>query len=487
MRRLFLLALLVCAPFALRAQQRDGFPHDKHAKLFPTCTSCHGSTTDGGALRSLPTAAQCATCHDGNRRRRVTWAPPESRPVGLLAFSHSAHDAKAANETTCQSCHATSTGWMAIGKAVPTTCVGCHAHKAPEHLSSDAKCTTCHRPLTRAVGLTDAQIKALPRPVSHERSDFLQGHGAQAKASISSCATCHAQQSCARCHLDAGRNASIAGLAPDARVARLTAGVAPNRPQPADHKGIDFAAGLHGRSANVSTARCAVCHTQTTCTTCHTGTTGRTAIATLTPGAPPLPMARAASRPAAAGDWSPAPHSAVPDPRPIRVHATGWTKVHGPQAATEATTCTGCHAQRFCKDCHAAERAGAKRYHAANFIARHAPEAYSAETDCATCHNVQAFCRDCHRQSGFAATQQRRGTGFHNGAAPWLLQHGRAARQDLTGCTSCHQQSYCTQCHSNSGWSINPHGPNFDAARMAARNRTMCLRCHLRDPLGPKP
>lgn len=485
MKRLFAIVLLAVAPIVLGAQQRDGFPHDKHAKLFPVCTSCHGSTTDNGALRSLPAPSQCVTCHDGSKRRRVTWAPPESRPVGLLAFSHSAHDAKAGTEANCQSCHATATTWMAIGKAAPATCVGCHAHKVPEHLSPDAKCTTCHRPLARAVGMTDAQIKALPKPATHESSDFLEAHGAQAKASIATCATCHAQQSCARCHLDASRNATIAALSPDVRVARLAAALAPNRPQPADHKVADFVAGVHGRTATASTARCAVCHTQTTCLTCHTGTIGRTAIASLTPGAPAPTATRVASRPAT--DWTPAPHSANAVSKPIKVHADNWSKVHGPSAASEATTCSGCHAQRFCKDCHAAERVGAKRYHPANFVSRHAPEAYSAETECATCHSVQAFCRDCHRQAGFAATSQRRGTGFHNGAAPWLLQHGRAARQDLTGCTSCHQQSYCTQCHSNSGWSINPHGPDFDAARMAARNRTMCLRCHLRDPLAPKP
>ena len=244
------------------------------------------------------------------------------------------------------------------------------------------------------------------------------------------------------------------------------------RSKPADHLLVDFASRGHGTAATRNAARCAVCHTQATCVACHTGNAGRPAIAMLAPRA---------------AEWSPAPHIAAAAPRAVRVHAPNWAKVHGPSAASEAATCVGCHAQRFCKDCHAAEQVGAKRYHPANFVSRHAPEAYSAETDCASCHNVQAFCRDCHRQSGFAGAAQRRGTGFHNGAAPWLLQHGRAARQDLTSCTSCHQQSYCSQCHANGGWSISPHGPDFDPVRMAARNRTMCLRCHLRDPLAPKP
>jgi len=152
---------------------------------------------------------------------------------------------------------------------------------------------------------------------------------------------------------------------------------------------------------------------------------------------------------------------------------------------TQGITCAGCHARRFCADCHAGER-NARRYHPANFASRHAPEAYSRDVACSGCHSTEAFCRDCHRQTGLAAKTGSRSTRYHNAQPRWLLQHGRAARQELSTCASCHQQSYCMACHSDAGWRVSPHGPTFDAARMHRRNPTLCVRCHLKDPLAGK-
>jgi hypothetical protein len=74
---------------------------------------------------------------------------------------------------------------------------------------------------------------------------------------------------------------------------------------------------------------------------------------------------------------------------------------------------------------------------------------------------------------------------YHDRQPLWLNQHGQAARQEMQTCASCHQQRDCTRCHSDVGLRVNPHGPGFDAARMAKRNRQMCLTCHLKDPLKP--
>lgn len=78
----------------------------------------------------------------------------------------------------------------------------------------------------------------------------------------------------------------------------------------------------------------------------------------------------------------------------------------------------------------------------------------------------------------------QRSATYHNARPLWLLEHGRAARQDLMACTTCHQQTYCMQCHSDLGSRINPHGPGFDAARMSARNSQLCLACHFKNPLA---
>jgi hypothetical protein len=39
------------------------------------------------------------------------------------------------------------------------------------------------------------------------------------------------------------------------------------------------------------------------------------------------------------------------------------------------------------------------------------------------------------------------------------------------------------QCHSSTGWKVNPHGANFDAQRQWRANRLVCLRCHQTDPI----
>ena len=89
-------------------------------------------------------------------------------------------------------------------------------------------------------------------------------------------------------------------------------------------------------------------------------------------------------------------------------------------------------------------------------------------------------------QVGVAAKAGVRSTVFHNAQPLWLLEHGRAARQDLTNCTTCHQQKYCMQCHSDVGSRINPHGADFNAAMMAKRNSQLCLVCHLKAPIPKK-
>jgi hypothetical protein len=279
-------------------------------------------------------------------------------------------------------------------------------------------------------------------------------------------------------------------------VARLVAGRPATYPTPADHRSGAFAQ-THGAVARESTARCATCHARSSCATCHTGDGAKDVIAQLpdaaeakgrgvrlrrsveaeSPVASVIPARMGTSSP----DWTPAPHQADSAKR-VRVHPGGFIRSHGVAAATEATTCSGCHAQRFCTDCHAGEKV-TRRYHPANFVSGHPAKAYGRDTDCASCHSTEAFCRDCHKQLNLGTTGIR-GTGFHNAQPQWLLQHGRAARQEMTTCASCHQQRDCLQCHSQLGWRVNPHGPDFDAVRMHARNRALCLRCHFKDPLG---
>ena len=499
MKRLLLIVLVALLPVALVAQATPSFPHAKHAKLFPTCGGCHAAASGGDATQLFPTAAQCTTCHDGKRQKAVVWSPPAARGLSLLSFVHAKHADQAGDQATCATCHGTtgeSAPWMNVGRTAQARCVACHDQEAPEHYAAANKCSYCHRTLATATGLTDARIDALPKPASHAVKDFAQSHGAAAKAGTASCATCHARESCARCHVDAGRSTVIKTLALDARVARLAAARAPVYPVPQDHR-TDLFDRTHGTAARANTARCAVCHARPSCATCHVGDGAASVLAKIPDAAEAggrgvlLKHAAEAGRTeipvglARAGQWTPKPHAAD-SARRVRVHTSGFSRTHGASAAAEALSCQGCHKESFCKDCHVGEQVGARRYHVANFATRHASTAYGRDVECSTCHNTAAFCRSCHQQSGLASQGNGRSAGYHNAQPQWLQEHGRAARQELNTCASCHQQRYCMQCHSDLGWRISPHGPNFNAAQYANRNRQQCMRCHFKDPLGGK-
>ncbi len=505
--RFFLRVLaLVVGPGLLLAQANapvspasTPFPHARHAKLFPLCSSCHVGIAIADPFRSYPSPMLCGQCHDGVIQPAVRWRAPDRKGPTLLVFSHQQHfsTAKAA---TCASCHGVdgSTKWMNVARAEPEPCMSCHTQGHTTHLADATKCSTCHRALTAATALSDADIAGLPKPPSHARADFVSTHGPGALSAQANCATCHARESCLRCHVDGSRVTVIRALGTDARVARLVAGRPAVYPMPADHRSSQFAV-LHGTAARASVARCATCHARASCESCHTGDGARDVLARMptarevtAPGVqlrheriigPPdfSLISNTVRAPLQSSQAPPLRHDTTQ--RVVRVHAAGFARAHGAQAASGAAGCASCHAQRFCTDCHTGERV-TRRYHAANFVSTHAPQAYRRETDCSSCHSTEAFCRDCHRQTGLAAASNTRSAVFHNAQPLWLLQHGRAARQDLKGCTSCHQQTYCMQCHSDLGSKVSPHGPAFDAARMSSKNPQLCLYCHFKNPLA---
>lgn len=472
--------LLAATAAAQRDSQRE-FPHARHERLFPLCESCHAGIATGDLPTSMPSEASCRECHNGTDAGNVTWRRPD-QSRGLLQYSHPAH-ARQVDSTgrECGTCHGTAGATrMQVVRPLPATCLGCHTHRATNHLADDNRCAVCHVPLTSATGLTSARVSALPKPASHERADFIAAHRPATPLASASCAVCHARESCARCHVNAGTEPLIASLGRDARVAGLVAGRAPVYPLPADHKTAGFNQ-LHGAAARSNTNRCAACHARTSCTTCHTGA-GASPVLALMPGPDAvgavgvrlrlLPMRRRASLPLT---------SAHPDTAPVavRVHEASFRTQHRNAAATAALTCSGCHEQQFCSDCHASE--GPRRFHAANFVQSHASDSYSRERECSSCHNTELFCRSCHREAGLAS-KGRLDVAFHNAQPQWLLQHGRAARQGLQSCATCHAQRDCLACHSTIGWGVNPHGKGFQASRLAGRNAPQCLLCHLKVP-----
>jgi hypothetical protein len=480
------------------ARSADRFQHARHRNLFPLCSTCHAGITEAG--KSIwPEAAQCAACHDGVVKERIAWQPRTAPRPGNLRFTHESHAravlAKNPADSTsirdCAACHnERGRSRMAVQVAVVPQCLSCHGLTAPHVDVPSQACATCHIPLTQATGLTAADIARFPKPRSHDAPAFALGaHGSQARgpgppgtpgAIAASCATCHAQNFCIACHVNAPEVPEIRALATDARAPLFTASLR----APPSHASSTFLR-THGRDAARGTATCATCHTRESCTSCHVGVAPRVVVA--------LP---------AAGPGRAAGVRTVRRPPPT--HTSDFADRHGAEASARPTTCETCHVRTMCLDCHrplggsSGDRSVAAApstapnattretrvrrndYHPASFLTRHPASAYGREADCSDCHNPAQFCQSCHRQSGLVAQSRIGQRGYHDAFRGFSLGHGQAARQSLESCVSCHAERDCTACHSavGGGFRFSPHGPGFDAARLRARNPSLCAACH---------
>ncbi len=444
-------------PAAARQQPADTFPHALHDKLFTTCAACHAGIATGDTANFFPSPDLCAGCHNGDLARRVSWRPHPLPPTNVT-FDHTPHvamfDAMDTTGRTCQRCHATrdSLPFMDVGRAQPERCVMCHGNGAPSHLAQTS-CEPCHATLHDASGLTLAQIRAFPKPPSHDTAWVL--HHQQA-AGGPTCAVCHAQQFCATCHVNARLVPAIESLPRDDRVAELVRNWKPAYPEPASH----LAAGWdqrHGAVARASVAECANCHAQQSCIGCHRIQERVPAIARLprrvNGGAYGVDLA--GLRPAS--------------------HLPNMLLTHRTLAAGGAQQCATCHRPSYCASCH--DGARAPGFHGPDFVLRHAQQAYTNEAECAACHQTQVFCRACHQAMGRTGTTAPIGK-YHDNQPGWLFGHGGVARRSIESCASCHDQTFCLKCHSaTTGWHINPHGAGFDPG-VESKNPAMCLICH---------
>ena len=509
------LALALASGALVSMSRADGFPHERHAGLFPTCLGCHRGIPTGEEDRYYSvTPRECVRCHDGEREPTVEWDAPTRTPSNLV-FVHAEHIEEVERagdaELACADCHGPlepGRPRMAVGRAEPATCTECHGHAASEHLAAEASCATCHTVIADTPELSSARIASFPQPPSHDSPDFVLAHGEMAEAADESCAVCHARQSCDLCHLNAEALAPIRALAPDERIARLVSGESPEWPEPASHDvpGWEFE---HARDAVSGTATCANCHAAASCRTCH-GDASIAAIAALPEPREDGPQGVTAPRTRPPG------------------HTAEFATKHGSAAAANLPNCSSCHTESQCADCHEgpgrvargfmpgrgaglqgvdrsdamSPAAGSFRhqapapdtpndarpgYHPENFLLRHGSEAFAVQTVCSDCHSTEAFCRDCHQSSGVSiGAAGGAGGAFHDAQPDWLFEHGRAARQGLEACASCHQQSSCLRCHSaRFGLRISPHGPGFDADRVAARSTMSCGICHTAEQIPP--
>jgi hypothetical protein len=393
--------------------------------------------------------------HDGQQRDRVNWTGP-TEEVTNLRFTHDDHEASA-GEVPCEDCH-TPEGAprMTVARSIPVQCFNCHEGK--DHYV-DAPCAQCHQPLARTQ-FTAAMVSELPVPADHKEPGFLlEAHGTQASAQPARCATCHTRERCTSCHVDPAVAVAIA------RIPEAPAGFPPGKlearyPEPASHRSPEW---LEAHGGGASRQACGTCHTRDDCAACHVQ---------------PLPDSAAVlqERPRVR-----APGVGLRREQPASHGPRSFFDDHAALAAAEPQQCESCHTTRFCTDCHDAP--ASPGFHPRNFTAQHASAAYGRRLECSTCHETRTFCRSCHIQQGMRA-EGRLDPGFHDAQPLWLLRHAQAARQGLESCTSCHTQKDCLQCHSQLGaFGVNPHGPDFDAARVQKRNPLICFACHVSDPL----
>jgi len=444
---------------------RQQFDHAGHAKLFPSCATCHQAPATGeGAF--YPDSARCATCHDGTVQARVSWTPPATIRRTNLRFDHALvatmFDANHPEPPKCTTCHEQEgKPWMtSVGRINQARCLSCHGVTVPHLEASDTMCTVCHLALPEAQQVTRADIAGFPVPPTHKDPAWptAAGHGHAAESGAGGkaparCTVCHAREFCMQCHVDAPERPIIQSITSDPRSTAIVAHLAP----PPSHANPDFWR-QHGATARSTPAACSTCHARESCLTCHVGT----------------PQVAAQIPPRGAGRGTGA---VVVRQRPL-FHGQNFANQHAQMAARSARTCAGCHVREDCMTCHRLESAAARGYHPADFLTRHPAAAYARETSCSDCHNTAGFCMTCHAASGLHSTGVLRG-GYHDGNQFFISGHGQAARQSLETCVACHVERDCLTCHAaNGGRGYNPHGPGFDAARLKSKNPQMCTVCH---------
>jgi hypothetical protein len=179
-------------------------------------------------------------------------------------------------------------------------------------------------------------------------------------------------------------------------------------------------------------------------------------------------------------------------------HQGDFLRRHASVARSSQQSCSACHEQNFCLDCHGktamvpvetklVDRPDRRFIHRQDFLGRHPVEARADPASCQRCHStgLGSSCETCHQREHVAA-------GSVNARNPhppgWGLPgsgafHGDAARRDIASCAACHDQgdqSNCVQCHKVGGIGGDPHPGGFRSRHTIAEARSdgRCFACH---------
>lgn len=202
----------------------------------PDFTAGHGplAQANGATCASCHARESCLGCHRSDERVRAIAALPR-REAGHAAgvrvsatrpadhtpgFSVRHGAAAAAGERTCASCHA------------PTFCASCHdaagtpafhgrnfvTRHSTESYGSTTECSSCHQKQAFCtachVETGRASGTGAARGRYHDgQPQWAFAHGAVARRSIETCASCHRQSDCLQCHSSRGGQ----GISPHGR------------------------------------------------------------------------------------------------------------------------------------------------------------------------------------------------------------------------------------------------------------------------------
>ncbi|MFH1132476.1 MAG: hypothetical protein V1754_14160, partial [Pseudomonadota bacterium] len=278
-------------------------PGDQYLPRESRCRSCHAEDTRETNLPiRKPGEKRCSLCHVGYKGEG---SPPQRvREKERLRFSHRLHSAK---EVSCEVCHQPKGGEM--GKPPMSSCLACHREKKATN-----RCVVCHLSskdgrLETRFGNERLKPSGSPKGDAHNAL-FARRHTQVARANQQYCEKCHTQNDCLRCHAGSFK---------------------PNKFHQSDY------VTHHVLDARKNDPNCSSCHrSQTFCISCHlqTGT----------------------AQSSKQGGFKPNTGT--------RFHPPGFTdkqvgpKHHSYSARRNVATCSSCHTEKNCIQCHGSRLTG---------------------------------------------------------------------------------------------------------------------------------
>ena len=128
-------------------------------------------------------------------------------------------------------------------------------------------------------------------------------------------------------------------------------------------------------------------------------------------------------------------------------HNISWNKDHGINWQIQENSCTHCHSQSYCQDCHQGDNLD-RQIHPLNYRMSHGLDARANKENCLTCHQEYTFCNDCHLIE-MVIPKNHSYPSWSNFTDGGL--HVREAQYDFDYCQSCHSDAnsevVCVKCH----------------------------------------